>query len=232
MTRVADGAAPAHGPGPALPTLTREELIALADVALLGHSGDAEWWATLTSGEQAAVARTAQRSLVARGLLVPTGDGRSLEPVEQVRTVLRSRSAPDWLVVARDVEPDTGGRFVASGLPEAAVLSGRVDGLYLHEQRDPAAARRRVAEWVLRTEDAPAVRSVEIFGAGLVHALNGGPAGPAEPASTWASVAVASDGAQLAERTPDGLSTARPVDLDGLSDFIAGALSLIPTSRR
>ena len=52
-----------------LPSLTREELIALGDNPVLRSAEDDAWWAGLDEAAQVAVLFTARRGLVARDLL-------------------------------------------------------------------------------------------------------------------------------------------------------------------
>ncbi len=82
------------------PTLTRDELLSLNDAPLLRDTEDSAWWAGLDERTRAEVFATAQRGLLARGLVsIDPADARQLDITARVRTVLALRSAPAFVTL-------------------------------------------------------------------------------------------------------------------------------------
>ena len=163
-----------------LPSLTREELIVLGDDPVLRHSHDELWWSGLDEGAQALVRETAMRGLVARGLLVPKGQG--LDISEDARIVLQVRRGPSTVVVAREPADQPGREVVEDGPPapevsvlgidlaegerSAYVFGSHVSGIASHRLLSPERGTNALAGWLLRPPPAglPVVaRTLEVL---------------------------------------------------------------------
>ncbi|WP_147455841.1 hypothetical protein [Nocardioides mangrovicus] len=159
-----------------LASLTREELRGVGDDPLLADAADALWWDALSEREQDLVLETAQRSLVARNLLVGGDDG-AVDVTDEVRLVLAARTAPDWVVVLG--EPSAERDFdeapvqlalmalpSPSGDPAAVLVSARLEGIYLHRLVSTPTSFEVAADWLLRAaavEGADVARTVEVL---------------------------------------------------------------------
>ncbi len=86
------------------PPLTRDELVGLGDEPLLRDIEDLTWWSDLDERTRTEVSATAQRGLLARGLVAldPAGATR-IDVTPRVRTVLALRSAPAFVTLVGNV---------------------------------------------------------------------------------------------------------------------------------
>jgi len=141
-----------------LPTLTREELVALGDAPVLADGADAQWWTGLDADARQLVVQAAQRGLVARRLLTARPGQDELFVADEVQVILRARHEPSWLVVLREPDQTEGAdvRVVVSGIDlrvhetAAALIGIRVDGIYAHRLAAGPTAVEAVVGWLLR----------------------------------------------------------------------------------
>lgn len=158
-----------------LSSLTREELRGVGDDPLLANAADTLWWEALGEREQELVLETAQRGLLARNLLEPSGEA-GLRATEEVRVVLAARTAPDWIMVLGEpgAPRDSDGAPsqisllalpTASGSasqrppahsetpPGAVLVTGRLEGIYLHRLVAGETVYAVAADWLLRPHE-------------------------------------------------------------------------------
>jgi hypothetical protein len=231
-----------------LPSLTREELYALGDQPVLADAGDVHWWQALDQTTQEVVAESAQRSLIARNLLVPDSDGhRTLTVADEVQIILAARRAPSWLMVLGEPglgAPTFGAAHAQSGVQialtgidlrahqtAAVLISARIQGIYAHRLVTPALAMDEAAIWLTRapTADQGQIgRSVEtILPAEAEPTRVGNPGQPAPTRRTRALVLSDENQWVLAVLDPDG-SPGQPSVVQAatlrarLVDFVAG----------
>jgi hypothetical protein len=82
------------------PSLTRDELISIGDQPMLHDAEDLAWWDGLDEGTRAQVRATAQRGLLARGLVSLDGsDPAVLDVSSPLRTVLALRRVPAFVTL-------------------------------------------------------------------------------------------------------------------------------------
>jgi hypothetical protein len=208
-----------------LPALTREELFALGDAPALVHAGDQQWWDALGPAERELVAATAQRSLIARNLLVAHPERDAFVPAPDVGVVLAARQAPSWLLVLREPQTDPNVWLVLHGIavdpaPEAALVAARVEGVYAHRLLALDAALATAADWLLRPPApgaAPVGRTVE--------AITPRRPGQAEVGDRRSIVLAGPDGARVCDLDAAGeRGEPAPVDPAGLRDRLRAAL--------
>ena len=162
--------------GGLLPSLTREELVALGDTPVLQSADDEIWWAALGEQARAAVVAAARRSLVARGLLIPARGTDDLAVADPVRIVLETRTHPSWLLVLREPTAAVDVYVVAAGIDvddsgsAAVLLSARVEGIYLNRLYRPDVAIDEIAAWLVERPadepidlDRPVARTFELI---------------------------------------------------------------------
>lgn len=210
-----------------LPSLTREELFTLSDAPALAHAGDREWWHGLDATARELVAQTAQRGLVARNLLLAAEGGDGLVIDRRIRTILRARSEPSWLAVLGE-PANTDVQIVASGIDlrdaqtAAALVSARLEGIYLNRLVSPADALDTLADWLVREpqqDENPTGRTIELLAPrrpGLVDQVT----------STRAIVLGNGHSWVLCEVELDQPGDPRPVDARALHEWLASLLGL------
>lgn len=149
------------------PSLTRDELLALADAPLLNDADDAGWWDALTVQARHEVLATAQRGLLARGLVsIDRSDAEQLDIGRPLRTVLALRRAPAFVTLignTRHPSPvlrcygavDADGRIAV--LIEARVITGVAEYLLC----SPSYAATTAARLLLAPPDAEDPEAVE-----------------------------------------------------------------------
>lgn len=224
-------AAPGDG---TLPSLTREELFTLSDEPVLAHGADRQWWQSLSDDGRELVAQTAQRGLVARNLLTAAADVDGLSVDDRVCVILRARREPAWLVVMGE-PADSDVQIVANGIdlePDvsaAALVSARLEGVYLNRLVAATDAVPILVDWLLREPRESSGRTgrtveivrprhpdaVEEVTATRAIVLGAGGAG-------WVIADVDADTSQPGEP--------RTADRPGLIDWLTAEIGLIPAS--
>jgi hypothetical protein len=224
-----------------LPSLTREELFSLGDRPALVDQAAVEWREALTPSEQDLVKTTAQRSLLARNLLLARAGRPELDVDEQVAVLLAARRTPSWLAVLRGPdEPGGGVQIVVSGidvepgLTRAALISAGIEGIYAHRLLDAQKVPAELAAWLLRPTapgwsgapsatggaNRPAGRTIEV-----VRPSDSGPdsGGPERVGYAHAVVMVTPGGqTRWAKVSPDGDRAApEPVTAPELAEWLA-----------
>ncbi len=198
----------------ALPSLTREELIAMGDEPALAEAEDELWWQAQSDEVREALVTACHRGLVARQLLVPDLQTGGLVATDAVRVVLETRRHPSWLCVVREPVGQEDTRVVIYGIehesaPPAAMICARVEGIYLLRLTSAETAIDEAARWLtdlefhtetpddLDREGRPLLRAVEIV-------LPRRPGVRDEPADRRALLAWAGEAWRLAELDTQG----------------------------
>lgn len=190
-----------------LPNLTDDELAALGDDPLLRDAAADKARAAMPAEVQQAVARSAMRGLLARGLLTPAGDGFDLSTATSL--ILRTRHTPLRLMVVQDIAVDSeptkppliahgidGGSDGPTGVLDGFVVDTCLDGVHSFRLTTVTEALDLLALWLLRPTDeiSCGTRSLEV--------LVPGPEGEVT-ARRWIAD-VEGDEPEIAAVSPDG----------------------------
>jgi hypothetical protein len=140
-----------------LPSLTREELVAMGDEPMLAEAEDELWWQAQSDEVREALVGASHRGLVARGLLKPDLETGGLVAVDTVRVVLETRRHPSWLCVVREPVAQDETRVVIAGIerddaPPAAMITARIEGIHLSRLMGADEAVGEAVRWLTDTE--------------------------------------------------------------------------------
>ena len=161
-----------------LPSLTREELLAVSASPALLHVADVTWWAGLELATRAVVRSSAQRSLLARNLLLAGPTPEALALADELRLILAARQYPSVVLAGHELDEQGSVADLADRSPDitvlgidlhddhrdALLLSTEVAGVYAHRLTRPALGIGAVAKWLRRpgTSDAVQLRHLQV----------------------------------------------------------------------
>lgn len=168
----------ADRPFVAYPSLTRDELFALGDSPLFVDTDDAAWWGGLAEDTRPEVLASAQRGLLARGLVdIDSTDNARLDVSSRLRILLALRAAPAFVTLVGNYRHPSpilrcygvlGPDERVAVLVEARVITGVAEYLLCR----PNYAATTVARLLLAppdTEDPEAVPAPDELGARMVR---------------------------------------------------------------